>query len=113
MEQGVYTTEKFLERSRILAEKIQAAKNDLDAVEAEIALDAAREESRLHIVPKVEHLLAVYADLPDAKSKNDMLKDVLEKAVYTKERGTRWHGSPDEFDLVLYPRIPLSASPEK
>ena len=113
LEQGVYSTEKFLERSRVLAEKIQAAKDNLEAVESEIALDAVREESRRNIVPKVEHLLAVYADLPDAKAKNDMLKEVLEKVVYTKERGVRDGGTADGFELVLYPRLPPSPPPAK
>ena len=113
LEQGVYSTEKFLERSRVLADKIQIAKDSLEAIETEIALDAAREESRQNIVPKVEHLLAVYNDLPDAKAKNDMLKGVLEKVVYTKERGVRQGGKPDGFELVLYPRLPLSTDPAK
>ena len=113
LEQGVYSTEKFLERSRVLAEKIQTAKENLDAIETEIALDAAREESRRSIIPEVEHLLAVYDDLPDAKAKNDMLKSVLEKVVYTKERGVRDGGTPDGFELVLYPRLPSSLPPAK
>lgn len=110
LEQGVYSTEKFLERSRLLAEKIQTAQDKFAAVEADIALDEAREISRRDIIPKVEKLLAIYGSLTDAKSKNDMLKDVIEKAVYNKEHSTRWHGSPDDFDLVLYPRLP-EASP--
>lgn len=113
LEQGVYSTEKFLERSRILAEKIQATRNDLEAIEAEIALDVAREESRKNIIPKVEHLLAVYHDLPDAKAKNDMLKSVLEKVVYTKEHSIRDGGTPDGFELVLYPRLPPSIPVQK
>ncbi|RAZ93767.1 hypothetical protein DK853_38600, partial [Klebsiella oxytoca] len=60
---------------------------------------------------EVEHLLAVYDDLPDAKAKNDMLKSVLEKVVYTKERGVRQGGTPDGFELVLYPRLPSSLPP--
>ena len=106
LEQGVYTTEMFLDRSRILANKIQSTKDSLEAIETEIALDAAREESRRNIIPKVERLLAVYHDLPDAKSKNDMLKEVLEKVVYIKAKGVRQGGTPDGFEVVLYPRLP-------
>ena len=113
LEQGIYSTEKFLERSRVLAEKIKATKENLETVESEIVLDAAREESRRSIIPKVEHLLAVYDDLPDARAKNDMLKSVLEKVVYTKERGVRQGGTPDGFELVLYPRLPSSLPPAK
>lgn len=108
LEQGIYSTGTFLERSRVLAEKMQTAKNSLAALETEMAIDAAREESRRSIIPKVEHLLAVYHDLPDAKAKNDMLKSVLEKIVYIKKQGNRNGGTPEGFELVLYPRIPPS-----
>ena len=110
LERGVYSTEVFLERSRALASRIEAARSSLSALEAEVATDAAREENRKNIIPKVEHILAVYKELPDAQSKNDLLKGVLEKVVYTKEHGARWHGSPDDFELILYPKLPPSNS---
>ncbi len=106
LERGVYSAEKFLERSRLLAEKIQAAKDGLAAVEAEIALDEAREAVCRNIVPKVDELPAVYASLPNVKARNDLLKGVLEKAVYTKEHSARWHGAADDFELILYPKLP-------
>lgn len=111
LERGVYTTEKFLERSRSLAARIQEAQESLSAIEEEISLDAAREENRRNIIPKVEHLLAVYDELPDAKAKNDLLKGVLEKAVYLKEHSARWGGSPDDFELILFPKLPDASGP--
>ena len=63
--------------------------------------------AREGIVPKVEKLLEVYRDLPDAKSKNDVLKSVLEKVVYLKtERAVK--GRPlDNFELTIYPKLPI------
>jgi site-specific DNA recombinase len=106
LEQSVYTAETFLERTRVLNERIQVAKKELSEIESEIAAEKAREVGRRNIIPKVEHLLAVYRELPDAKAKNDMLKGVLEKAFYSKTHRARWHGSPDDFELTLYPRLP-------
>ena len=37
-----------------------------------------------------------------------MLKEVLEKVVYTKHVSGRW-GRPDDFDLVLFPCIPRTS----
>lgn len=108
LEQGVYTTETFLERTRLLTERLQAAQKNQAAMELELKQEKEREASRRNIIPKVEHLLSVYHELPDAKAKNDMLKSVLEKAVYTKNHRARWHGSPDDFDLTLYPNLPTS-----
>ncbi len=107
LEQEVYTTEMFLERSKILANKIQEAKTELSKLNYSIELTKARLESQKTIIPTIEKLLDVYWTLPTAKAKNDMLKEVLEKAVYTKEQKGSVHGCrPDIFDLVLYPRIP-------
>ena len=70
-------------------------------------IETIREESAVNIVPKVEKLLDVYRILPTPAAKNDMLKEVLEKVVYIKENGTRWHGSKDDFEITIYPKIPM------
>ena len=36
-----------------------------------------------------------------------MLKEVLEKIVYLKKSSARWHGSPDDFEIVIYPKVPF------
>ena len=56
--------------------------------------------------------LDVYDQLPTAKAKNDMLKEVLEKVVYTKESGGRW-AKPDAFEIVIYPKIPAQINTAK
>lgn len=109
LEQGVYTIDKFLERSQVLAEKIQTTKDNLAALEYEISVEVTREENRKNVIPKVEHLLAVYDTLPDAKSKNDLLKGVLEKVVYIKEKRSPQKGPFDNFEIVLYPKLPDSS----
>ena len=57
-------------------------------------------------MPKVEKLLEVYSDLPSAQAKNEMLKEVLEKAEYTKLQRSGRNGPFDNFELVLYPKLP-------
>ena len=109
LEQGVYTTDQFLERSRAVSERMAQNERDRIALGQDIEKEQAREVSRVLIIPKVEKLLDVYESLPDAKSKNDMLKEVLEKVVYKKETRARWSGgSLDNFEIVIYPRIPSS-----
>ncbi len=106
LEQGIYDTDTFLERSRSLSERINQTKKDIKTLEADLEIEVLREESAVNIIPKVEKLLEVYDDLPTPKDKNDMLKEVLEKVVYVKDKGVRWHGSPDDFEITLYPKIP-------
>lgn len=109
LEQGVYDTATFLNRSRSITERINAAQESIAALSAELVEDEARAASRRTIVPKVEKLLGVYAELPSAQAKNDMLKEVLEKAEYTKLQRSGKNGPFDNFDLLLYPKLPPSA----
>lgn len=107
LEQGVYSKDQFLERSRAVSERINTAKKDYADLEKEMGLSFARDESRRTIVPKVERLLKVYRSLPTAAQKNDLLKDVLEQVVYTKTSNGSFRGvSADDFELVLYPKLP-------
>lgn len=108
LEQGVYTTEQFLERSRKLSERIKKNEEDRSALGADIASEKSREAGRKQIIPKVERLLEVYDALPTPKAKNDMLKEVLEKVVYLKTKNGRWNNAPDDFEITLYPKIPMS-----
>ncbi len=109
LEQGVYDTSTFLTRSRSITERINAAQESIAALSAELVEDEARAASRRTIVPKVEKLLEVYAELPSAQAKNDMLKEVLEKVEYTKLHRSGKNGPFDNFDLLLYPKLPPSA----
>ena len=106
LEQGIYDTDTFLARSRSLTEKIAAAEAGIEALATEVDEDEKRAASRRSIVPKVEKLLEVYSDLPSAQAKNEMLKEVLEKAEYTKLQRSGRNGPFDNFELVLYPKLP-------
>lgn len=107
LEQGVYTTDQFLERSRKVSLRLKENENARRKLANEIDEERKRKESREQIVPKVEHLLEVYDSLKTAGDKNEMLKEVLDKVVYLKTVNGRWHNSPDDFEITIYPRIPI------
>lgn len=106
LEQGIYSTDTFLERSKIITERIEKAKKDKNILLEELHKEEMREESKRTIIPKVEKVLELYKLTDDPQLKNDLLKEVIEKAVYTKTVSGRWHGKPDDFELVLYPKLP-------
>lgn len=108
LEQGVYDTDTFLERSRSIYERITQAKNDITTLEENLRVEVIHEESAVNIIPKVEELLEVYNKLPSPKDKNDMLKEVLEKVVYVKDKGICRHVSPDDFTITIFPKIPYN-----
>lgn len=107
LEQGVYDTETFITRTRDVAERLRAAQENEKRIEEELVLQAARTEVRMQIVPKAERLLKVYHDVPTANEKNELLRGVIDRAVYTKTvRAANNQERGDKFDLVLYPKIP-------
>lgn len=109
LEQGVYSTEQFLERSRIISERISDAKKSYREIKNELGLSLERDESRRTIIPKIERLLDVYHSLSTPSQKNSLLKEVLEKVVYTKTVNGSFRGvSADDFEIVLYPKLPKS-----
>lgn len=108
LEQGIYTTDVFIQRSRSLTEKINDCKDNISNMETELKTEIARNEGAINIIPKVEKLLEVYYSLDSPKAKNDMLKEVLDRVEYTKEHGTRWHGSEKDFTITLFPKMPTN-----
>ena len=106
LERGVYDDDEYIGRRRELGERIKQAVADLVSIQKVITIEAAREENRVNVIPKVEHVLAVYRELDSPAAKNDLLKSVLEKVEYTKEKSGRWHASPDDFQIELFPILP-------
>ncbi len=101
LERGVYGEDTFWERRRSLAARARQLQADRDAL-AE-ALDGERGCQALPSPPP--DLPELYRQLPSPGAKNRLLREVLEKAVYTKDASGRW-GHPDAFTLRLYPRLP-------
>lgn len=108
LEQGVYSTETFLERSRILNERMTAARADQKGLLNELRLAEVREESQRNIIPRVEKVLKLYRLTEDPGIKNELLHEVITKAIYTKKVKGRWNAKPDDFELILQPKVPIS-----
>ena len=108
-EEGSYSKEIFLERSHKVNEQIGEIKRDRAALETGLQLEDMLEKTRTAIVPSVEKLLEVYHELPTAGAKNDMLKEVLEKVVYTKETKGSKTRPAHTFEIVLYPKLPMKS----
>ena len=106
LEQGVYDTDTFLDRSKLLFEQLSSARASLENARSDLAAEKLREENKRLIIPKVEHLLNVYYDLPNAQAKNDLLREVLEKVVYYRDKRAGKGGHLEEFELKLFPKLP-------
>jgi site-specific DNA recombinase len=102
LERGIYDVDTYLERSQNLAKRIEDTNQRIAIVEQEINTELRRLNAQKEIIPKVENVLDLYTRTDDPAKKNELLKSVLEKAVYRKEK----HQRLDNFTLVLYPKLP-------
>lgn len=105
LEQGVYSTDTFLNRSAVLDTKMSETRLAIQQLEEEIANEEIQRLSTEEFIPQFKHILEYYQVSEDVQTKNDLLKEVLEKVTYIKRSGGRW-GDPYNFELSIFPRIP-------
>ena len=106
LEQGVYDNDTFLTRTRELGERMAKAVEAFTILEADIKREETCETGRTDIIPDVQNILEAYHKLKTPTAKNDLLKEILEKVIYTKEKSGRWHNEPDDFVIEVYPKLP-------
>lgn len=104
LEQGVYTNEVFLERSRVLADRISEAEHQEKALREHLASLRKTELIQKGLAPRIRNVLDIYSTLDSAGEKNALLKTVLDHAVYTKKTGGRYRES--DMRLYIFPKIP-------
>lgn len=105
LEQGIYTTEIFLERSKTIAAAIQTCTDAIQKIKEEVEHDKDIISQQSAFVPRCEEMLNNYWDL-DAESKNKMLKSLIEKVVYSKDKRNAYgHGNEASFELDIFPKI--------
>ncbi|WIF96215.1 recombinase family protein [Caminicella sporogenes] len=106
LEQGVYSVETFLERSKIINDKINIVKTNKKELEEKLNKIYITEKNKKILIPKIERVIELYWKLKSAKEKNELLKEVIDKAIYIKKEGGRWSDKIDDFTLDLYPKLP-------
>lgn len=102
LERGIYDEETYLQRSQNLAIRIKDTANTIEKAQKELEEERQREKAQKDIIPQVEHVLSLYEKTDDPEMKNSLLKSVLDKATYRKEKWQR----DDDFTLVLYTKVP-------
>lgn len=98
LEQGVYSIDVFLERSRLLTDRIASAEERVAAISGELGEDVERASSRRCFLPMVKRLIEEYDEL-SVGERNNRLKQILDRVEYSKPKRL------DDFTLVLVPKI--------
>ena len=99
LEQGVYTTDVFLQRSQTLAKRKAALEQELQAAE-EIEQKASQSVIMWkNIIPTMRSVLDSYSYNASPTDRNNLLKQVLEKITYQKD------APGDQPTLILFPKV--------
>jgi len=102
LEQGIYTQDVFLERSRNLTIRVTDAEKRIQTLSEHLFSLRQAELARKSMVPQIRNVLAVYENLETPGQKNALLKSVLERVVYFKTVGGQWKAS--DMQLFVYPK---------
>lgn len=100
LENGTYSSEEFVARSKIVKNKISELENLIQKEEKEIT-----KPSYNQFVSLLKNVVDTY-NKSTTQEKNDLLKTVLEKVTYLKtKKALKLTDDPYEFELILYPKI--------
>lgn len=105
LEQGIYTAEIFTQRNTLLSEKKREINKSITDITEKIkALNNTPSIS----VPELERLINTYEQLSDATHKNSILKILLARIEYNKDKPNTRSGLYNaNFDLTIYPCLPM------
>ena len=97
IEEGIYSKEKYLERVNVLETDLKNLKLNLE----EIKITSFDESDKIKTaIPKLEKVLNEYWKL-DPKSKNLLLKSIIDKIEYTKTSRKFKYGTDDYYIKIF------------
>lgn len=108
LEQNVYSTEVFIERSKKLSDKISSLNAEKDVLSLRLQEIIGNDKDISKAIPIIEHFFDLYSIDKPATIRNELLKTVISKVVYKKEKRAHWSGSRNDFHIQIYPKLPRS-----
>ncbi|KLU66348.1 recombinase [Desulfosporosinus acididurans] len=102
LEQGIYTKEDFLERSRVLLDKLEESRARIEKLTSQLEQDRSKVSLPKDIVPEARRAIDIYCSSADATKKNELLKLLLDYVVYNKSKSQH----EDDFELKIFPKFP-------
>ncbi len=106
LEQQVYDIETFHARNKILSQKKSELNAEISRIEEETEKAEQEQNAYLQVIPRVISVLKTYSALDGSEAKNNMLKGVIKKVIYSKnEPNRKGEGDKATFRLVIIPRF--------
>lgn len=109
LEQGVYSTETFLTRSTDINSRLSALRASLDATKDETPEDPSASIRSLE--RDIRTVLNAYDVTASAGYRNDLLKTIISKILYSKtKKGQRTVDPANLLEIKLFPSVSSSQS---
>ena len=106
LEDGTYTREMFLDRSKSISERVDEINNNILKYKEEIEREKIINKNKEDIIPKIENVLELYYMLKEVEDRNNLLKGILDKVTYNKTtKANRKDSDPTDFEITIYPKI--------
>lgn len=102
VETGAYTQDLFIKRKKVLDEQLESLFNQ----KLELSKNNNKEKElkiRIKAVPILEDVLTKYSDSLTAEEKNELLSTIIDKIIYTKDKGGR--NLKENFSLKVILRV--------
>lgn len=107
VESEVYTVEVFIQRNQELAKRKDDLQKAIDDIDKEINYESNVYILKENAIPLIERILDNYDEIESAAEKNMLLKSVILRADYIKDKpNPRGKGDNDNFTLYVYPKLP-------
>lgn len=105
LELGVYDTDTFLSRTNILKEKIESSNNQKKELQNEIEKIYNYEKEKKSVKPKLDKLIKIYNATQNPAEKNELIRTVIDKIIYFKDRKNTGKRNVNYFTLQIIPRV--------
>ncbi|MGV3288338.1 recombinase family protein [Bacillus wiedmannii] len=102
LEQGIYDIKTFLERQSAIIEPIKRIEAEIKTLEQELTQVLEQKKHKGEFIPKIKGVLEAYHITDNIEKKNLLLKSVIEKATYLREK--EWK-IKDQFSIQLHFKI--------
>ncbi len=107
LENGVYSKDEFINRSKAIKENIESLENKLAEYTELLNKNNEMQNEKEIMIPKLENIIDLYDKLETAEDKNILLKSIIAKITYLKtQKAIKSDSNPSNFELHIYPKIP-------
>jgi len=97
LERQVYTEKMFLERSKIISDRINSINKYIEDINNLIKIHSTHKKNMFYF----ENIIDAYENSTNIKAKNELMKSILYKVKYLKLHNEK----NNEFSIKIYPKL--------